>query len=216
MPELNAAIKDIPMPVRLARRPLTSRGFPVPWFASQINGEWNLVAIDPRKIVEALSKKLCWVCGGPLGRYMAFVIGPMCTVNRVSAEPPVHRECAEYTVRACPFLANPRMRRNEVEAATLGSGPETTPGIMLQHNPGAQAIWITKSAKVERHGNGVLFFLGEPTEVLWYARGAPATRADILASFDIGLPKLRAVAEAEGAGKEMEAQWAKAMRLVPA
>jgi hypothetical protein len=87
---------------------------------------------------------------------------------------------------------------------------------MLQHNPGAQAIWITKSAKAERNRNGLLFFIGEPTEVLWYAQGRIATRAEILASFDIGLPKLRAVAEAEGAGAELDKQLTIAMTLVPA
>lgn len=31
---------------------------------------------------------------------MTFVVGPMCELNRISGEPPSHRECAEFSA-AC-------------------------------------------------------------------------------------------------------------------
>jgi hypothetical protein len=213
---LNAAIRDIPVPKRLMRRPLTDNGFPVPWFASFIDGAWNLVAVDPRKIQYAIRKRLCWICGEPLGQYLCFVIGPMCSINRVSAEPPQHRECAEYAVRACPFLSRPRMRRNEVEREAVGSVP--TSGIMIEHNPGAALIWVTKSFRVIPDQNGqALIEIGPPVETLWFAEGRKATRAEILAAFDKGLAKLRPIAEAEpGGAEELEKHLAEAMKLVPA
>jgi hypothetical protein len=33
MPDLNPSIRDIPIPPRMAKRPISDRGFPVPWFA---------------------------------------------------------------------------------------------------------------------------------------------------------------------------------------
>jgi hypothetical protein len=207
---LNAAIRDIPMPVRLARRPVSERGFPVPWFVSRINGQWDFVNVDPRKIVEAHHRKLCWLCGGPLGRFVAFVIGPMCSINRISSEPPAHRDCAEYAVRACPFLARPAMRRNEKAAHNDGA---TVPGIMVQHNPGACLLWLTRSYRVE-HG---LFYLGEPIELYWYAEGRTATRAEIDAAIAKAEPFLRKHAEAEGreAVVELERQIERARKLLP-
>jgi hypothetical protein len=212
---LNASIKNIPIPSRLARRPVSERGFPVPWFVSWIDGKWDFVNVDPRNIGEAYRRKICWLCGEPLGKFMCFVIGPMCSINRVSSEPPAHRDCAEYAVRACPFLARPNAKRND--KAHLGSA-EDIPGIALEHNPGASLIWITRSYRPMRVGNGVLFEIGEPMEVYWYAEGRPATRDEILAAMDKGLPLLRNMAAKEGpeAIQELEGCIKRAMPLVPA
>jgi hypothetical protein len=35
----------------------------------------------------------------------SFVVGPMCGINRNSAEPPSHKECAQWSARNCPFLS---------------------------------------------------------------------------------------------------------------
>jgi hypothetical protein len=192
---LNAAIRDIPLPHRLARRPVSEKGFPVPWFVSFINGKWDFVNLDPRKIIEAYKKKICFLCGGPMGLHKAFVIGPMCSINRISAEPPAHRDCAEYAVRACPFLARPAMRRNDRSALNTA---DNAAGIMIEHNPGAALIWITKSFEPIRVPNGVLFQIGDPVEVAWYAEGRTATRAEIDAAIAKGLPLLRKAAERDG------------------
>jgi hypothetical protein len=211
---LNAAIRDIPLPDRLKRRPVSERGFPVPWFVSFINGKWDFVNLDPRKIVEAYNRKLCFLCGEPLGQYKAFVIGPMCSINRVSAEPPAHRECAEYAVRACPFLARPAAKRNE--KAALGV-PELVPGIMIQHNPGATLIWITKSFKLLPVEGGCLFQIGDPLEVAWYAEGRKATRAEVDAAIAKGLPLLRKQAASDGADavRELDQYIKRAEKLLP-
>jgi hypothetical protein len=210
---LNAAIRDIPLPPRMGRRPVNERGFPVPWFVSFINGQWDFVNLDPRKITEAYNRKICWLCGEPLGQFKAFVIGPMCSINRVSSEPPAHADCAEYAVRACPFLARPNAKRNT--AAALGT-IEDVSGIMIQHNPGANLIWITKTFKPMRAGDGVLFSLGEPASVSWWAEGRKATRAEIDASIEKGLPYLRRVTAAEGAEADLNREIERAKKLLPA
>ena len=211
---LNASIKDIPLPKRLARRPVSERGFPVPWFVSFIKDKWDFVNLDPRKIVEAYRRKICWLCGEPLGQYFAFVIGPMCSINRVSSEPPSHRDCAEYAVRACPFLARPNAKRNYAQHT---QGAETIPGIAIEHNPGAALIWITKSFRPVNVPGGVLFEIGPPLEVYWYAEGRTATRDEIMAAIDKGLPLLRKVAVEEGPEAVTDLDWmiARAMPLVP-
>jgi hypothetical protein len=212
---LNAAIKDIPLPPRLARRPVSERGFPVPWFVSYINGKWDFVNLDPRKIGEAYRRNICWLCGEPLGKYLCFAIGPMCSINRVSSEPAAHRECAEYAVRACPFLARPAAKRNE--KAHLGKS-EDSPGIALDHNPGAVVIWVTRSYRPIQVDRGNLFQLGEPVETLWFAEGREATRAEIETAIAKGLPFLRKAAESQGpeAVTELGFFLKRAEKLLPA
>lgn len=211
MPELNALIRDIPIPARMARRPVNRRGFPVPWFVTEKDaaGDWDFVNLCPLRVVEAVRRKVCFLCGGQLGKYMAFVIGPMCSINRVSSEPPVHKECAEYAVRACPFLVNPNTRRNE--KAARGDGSEV-PGVMIQHNPGVNLIWITTRYSIQQR----LFFLGEPVALEWFKQGRNATRAEIDAAINKGLPYLRKAAASGNALPDLEKQIARAMPLLPA
>jgi hypothetical protein len=211
---LNAAIRDIPLPARLAHRPVSERGFPVPWFVSWIGGKWDFVNLDPHKIIEAYHRSLCFICGGKLGKYKAFTIGPMCSINRVSSEPPAHRECSEYAVRTCPFLARPNAKRNE--KAHLGT-IDDTPGIAIEHNPGATLIWVTKSYRPMRVDNGVLFEIGEPVDLAWFTEGRTATRAEIDAAIAKGLPLLRASAAKEGpeALTELDRYIRRAEKLLP-
>ena len=70
----------------------------------------------------------------------ASVIGPMCAVNRITSEPPCHPQCARYAVQACPFLSQPRARRNEKD---LPEERREAAGIALDRNPGVTVIWAS-------------------------------------------------------------------------
>jgi hypothetical protein len=215
MPELNASIRHIPMPDRFKKLPISEKGFPTPYFVGEFEGKRDFRVIRPRSYIDCFNKRLCWLCGDKLGQYLAFVIGPMCSINRVSSEPPSHRECAEYAVRACPFLSRPNMRRNE---DGLPAFEEHAAGNPVAHNPGATLIWITKSYKAIRVHNGVLFEIGEPLETLWFKEGRTATRAEIDAAIAKGLPLLRAEAAKEGqdAIGELDSDIKRAEKLLPA
>lgn len=219
MNKLNAAIADIHMPPRMARRPISPKGFPVPWFARWENGVPDFVNIHPSRTREAIERECCWLCGERLGTYKAFTIGPMCCVNRISAEPPEHFDCALYAVKACPFLKNPNAKRNT--AAAIGTA-EHTPGIMIQDNPGVIAIWITTNYKVMIVENGFLFRLGAPTEVHFFKEGRKATRAEVLDCMNSRIGILRNVAAKDdadnrdtSASKALDKLFAKALELVP-
>lgn len=212
---LNASIRDIPLPRRMARLPINERGFPVPYFVAKVGDTWDFRAFSGDKVTACYKRRLCWLCGQPLGKYLAFVIGPMCSVNRVSSEPPSHLDCAHYAVRACPFLTKPKMRRNEVDKP-----PGKVAGISLDHNPGVMVIWVTTDYHAISDGaGGVLFQVHEPTNLLWYAEGRKATREETLAAFNKGLPFLREIAAKndgpEGV-KELEGMIDRAMKLLPA
>jgi hypothetical protein len=209
------------VPERMRWLPIR-RGYPVPWFVPMVNGDYHFPAADALKMKVAIKEKRCWVCGDKLGAYRAFVLGPMCAINRTTSEPPSHRECAEFSAKACPFLARPHMKRRPEELQPGGHTPPA--GIYLDRNPGVALVWITKEFWLRPVPNipgvqrgGVLFRIGEPTSVAWYAEGREATRAEVLASIESGLPKLREVATEEGpdALRELESLTALAMKLIP-
>lgn len=204
-------------PDRIRRLPVDPvRGYPVPWFVSWIDGRPEFRAADAKKYARAVREKLCWVCGEVLGRRAWFVIGPMCSINRISAEPPSHLECATFSVRACPFLARPAMERRTND---LPDGPaEMMGGVGLLHNPGATLLYLTVTAERRSDGaGGHLFHLGEPLEVQWWMEGRRATPAEAAAAFDLGAERLKKLAEGNGAAavREFHRLHARALALLP-
>jgi hypothetical protein len=193
MTELNQRIKDIPIPDRMKGLKISDEGFPVPWFIPWFGGKPEFRGMDGGKFDIALRFKRCWLCGEPLGKYMTFVIGPMCGVTRTTSEPPCHHSCAEYAVKACPFLTQPRMRRNEKEL------PEDrkVAGTMIKRNPGVTLMWTTTSYKTFQSG-GVLFTVGEPEKIEFYSNGRIAKKEEIVESIESGIPILMKEAEKDG------------------
>lgn len=229
----NRSVDVVSMPDRIRRLPVSPNGWPVPWFVEWFNdgkpcptgtGVPDFRVIAPRKIATAVNRNLCFVCGSPMGIYKAFTIGPMCAINRVISEPPSHRDCSIYSARICPFLSKPNMVRNEKgmysEDGTLLRGLNEPAGYGLKRNPGAVCVWITKSYRPFRpHGgnSGILFSLGTPVEVIWFANGRRATRDEVMQSIDSGYPLLQDLARQEGreALAALATQREVAMALVP-
>src|SRR5262245_27063523 len=133
-----------PMPGRIAQLPVDERGYPVPWFVSWINGKPEFRAADQVKWYRAIRERRCWVCGNPLGVNLVFVAGPMCGINRTSAEPPCHLDCAQWSARNCPFLNNPRQVRRQDEEFNNEQLREQSPGMPICRNPGVAMLWIAR------------------------------------------------------------------------
>ncbi len=182
-----------PMPSRLTSLPLDHRGYPVPWFVTERtpDGRHDFVRIQAARADEAMKGRLCWVSGHPLGRNVAFVVGPMCIINRVSGDPPVIPEIADWSVQACPFLSRPLAKR-----PTERLEGHTTPGIMDPGNPGICAVWVTRDWQRTRDR---LFRFGEPERVTWWHKGAPCDPATAARGFEKSARTLEEMAEAEGA-----------------
>ncbi|HEY6382034.1 MAG TPA: hypothetical protein VIY07_09545 [Pseudolabrys sp.] len=192
------------LPGRLRQLPLDERGYPVPWFVDWLDGKPEFRAMDPRKFVRAIKEKLCWVCGQRLGVHLAFVAGPMCGVNRTSSEPPCHLECAQWSARNCPFLSKPDMVRREDGLMNKAALVEESAGFCITRNPGVVMVWITRQYEIFRPhaGNqaGYLLQMGDPERVEWWCQGRTATRAEVDASIESGLPNLETMARLEPGG----------------
>jgi hypothetical protein len=200
MTELNKRIADIPIPNRLVGFPLSDEGYPIPYFVPYVDGKPEFRAMDPEKFSHAVRHRKCWLCGGAMGKHLTFPIGPMCAITRTTAEPPSHLQCAEYAVKACPFLSQPRMRRNEKDLPKGIGGA----GIAILRNPGTTVLWTTLSYKLFHAGNGYLFKIGDPEHVEAYALGRQATVEELAHSIITGYPILQAHAKLDGLEAEEE------------
>lgn len=202
---------DEPMPERMRGLPRDHRGFVVPFFVAWLddqqrevtppNGVPDFRILSPGRMARCKRDRLCWLCGRKLGRHLVFAIGPMCAATRTTLEPPGHLECAQYGVKVCPFLSRPRMRRN------VDDMPEGhyAPGVSIDRNPGVTALWVTTSYETFRNDAtgvgmpGELIRVGDPVRVDWWREGRPATREEVIASIDSGLPVLREIADRQDA-----------------
>lgn len=213
------------MPPRMRQLPLDDVGRPIPFFVAEFNGVPDFRVTSAEKMVAAIRQQLCWTCGQRLLRVRGstsprgtFVAGPMCLINRTSAEPPNHADCAEWSSRACPFLTKPAKVRRD------GNMPEVTesPGIMLDRNPGVTALiaslrWQVWNPKQETGigGDGLLFEFGRIENVTWMAQGRLARREEVLGSIESGLPTLVEMAETEvGAMPHLANKLRDAMRWI--
>lgn len=169
----------------------------VPWFVTKRDeaGNPDFRVVELSRIREAVRFKLCWICGLRLGRDLAFCVGPMCIINRISAEPPQHEFCSLYAVRHCPFMSQGKARRPlsaELEAERIQDPT------MIERNPGVTAVWVTKRAKFLKDLARPVFVMGKPMRVSWWAGGVKATRAQVVESMNAGYQSLRDMAEAQG------------------
>jgi hypothetical protein len=189
---LRKGLPDVPL--RMRALPLDKRGYPVPYFVTYINGEPDFRIADQQKLALCVKLRKCWVCGNPLGTWETFVVGPMCSISRTTAEPPTHYECALFSVKACPFLILPKSRRND---ANLPDGHVAPPGAFLTHNPGITAILSSterfKLLQTPAGQRDYLFRMPIPERIEWWCSGRVATPAEITNAMRASLRTLRAI-----------------------
>lgn len=190
------ALDGIEMPPGIRRLQIDpERRMPVPRFACQDPIDFRV--IRPHGFTLAHNGRTCWICGEP--RYekkLAFTVGPMCVMTGTNSEPPSHPACARFAALACPFLANPRMRRND---KALPEDVHQPPGHSIPRNPGCAAVLLTDSYNLfEDAFGGVLVAMGPPKAVDWYCQGREATRAEVEHSVATGLPILIEQAKLDG------------------
>lgn len=105
------AFLAVPIPRTMEHLPRDKRGYPIPagiWFDE--NNEPHFTINDEEKRQKVLVEERCGICHKKLFRGKWFVGGPLScySVNGRYIDPPMHRECAEYALKVCPYLAAPR------------------------------------------------------------------------------------------------------------
>lgn len=101
----------IPAPLKMRHLPRDRRGYPIPAMVQyDAHGVPQFPVIDMEKWGTLARSRGCGVCGKPMHRHYWFVGGPMSMEHRAFTDLPMHRECAVFALKVCPFLALPRFR----------------------------------------------------------------------------------------------------------
>lgn len=212
-----------PMIPRIENLPVDERGYPVPYFVQWLDengaptprgvGRPDHRIADSTAFMDCVINGKCWICGQPMGRIGVFVIGPMCALNKNTAEPPSHQDCARWAVKGCPFLSNPDSVRRENK---IPEGVNDPAGIMIRRNPGVMALWASRTWEPYAAPGGFLIHTGEPISVEWWCRGQLATREQVIEAIDSGYPILEQQCQDDGEKKELAAQRAAVEKYLPA
>lgn len=113
----SAMLETILIPDRMKRLPRDARGYPVP-FVQLIydDGTPDFRTLDAGKLIQALRRKLCGLCGVALGKHIYFLGGPKCVEYGHFYDPPMHRDCALFALQTCPHLARSKGKYAGTEA----------------------------------------------------------------------------------------------------
>jgi hypothetical protein len=177
-----------PLPERMSNLPLDERGYPIPEFVSNLDGKRDFRVVSLEHLAHCIRNNVCWICGQRLDPWKVFVIGPLAAIQGVSNEPPSHVECAEFAVRACPFLLLPKAQHRPTDMPNI----QKMPGSM-KRNPGACCLYMVTgySHREKPDGRGIVFRTGPAVRVAWYMEGRPAERAEVLAAINASLLAVR-------------------------
>jgi hypothetical protein len=118
-------IGGVPVPARMSHLKLDPRGYPIPvMVVIDDGGRPHFQINDEMTRQRIIAEDRCAICGSKLFRGRWFVGGPMSAFSERGSyiDPPLHRECAEYALMVCPYLAVPHYGR-ELGTKTLKGRP---------------------------------------------------------------------------------------------
>jgi hypothetical protein len=120
----------IEIPEHLSHLKVSDKGYPIPFFVGYKDGIADFRLLDIEKQNRCLQRDLCSVCGKSLiKKNYFFITGPMGLANKVATDPPMHRECAEYSLAICPHLHLQQAKRRIVGLqAILANRTNLDPG----------------------------------------------------------------------------------------
>lgn len=100
----------VPIPARMAHLRRDRRGLPVPVVVEWEGDVPRFAVNDSAQTLRVVRDGRCGLCGQLLKGNTWFVAGPVAalTGHGVYLDPPMHKDCAVYALKVCPYLAAPR------------------------------------------------------------------------------------------------------------
>ena len=156
------------IPARMASLPIHG-GLAVPWITPRTDdGRWLFGSVWRHRLDQCLLQWLCGVCGERHAERMVLLMRLSDLAARCSAEPPLHPECAHYTIRACPMVAG-RLRHHRQSPARLDDTMVGASDAALRRGAPAEpwfAVWLDDYRVVTFHGhNAASYAHVEPLRV---------------------------------------------------
>lgn len=158
-------MKNVPLPRRMQILQKDPRGYPIPFIVLRdSDGRPHFTINDDQKVEWALRRHLCGICGQKLYPKRQWLVGgPLSAFHDHGAyiDGPLHRECAEYALQVCPFLAAPNYSRR-IDGKTLDP-KKTDPRLILMDTtmiPERPPLYVlAATTEVTAKYNGVVRYL---------------------------------------------------------
>lgn len=137
---------NLEIPKELAHLKIDSRGYPIPYFVSYINGKPEFRFLDGARLDMILERKVCHICGKKLPTdFFYFIAGPFGLLNKISTDAPMHRLCAEFSIFACPHLYRQKAERRDNDPLAQSLVEERA-----KHDPGKpDTLFLVKADKIK-------------------------------------------------------------------
>ncbi|KWU23393.1 hypothetical protein [Burkholderia cenocepacia] len=116
-----------------------------------------------------MNHRRCGLCGQQLGRKLAFIGGDKCHDSRIFADLPMHRDCAEYALQVCPYLALSRMKH--ASNVTADAAYLRVSALVSTERPERFVLGIAGDFEVLKHGNEYLLRASPWLETTWWKDG---------------------------------------------
>ena len=159
----NMSWKDIIRPPQVAALPVDARtGFPIFFLMQPPPGRvLDFKLYNPIHKLRCGLERLCMVCGQPLPYWLWFLGGEADLDNGVCGDPPLHWDCANYSVQVCPFLTSTRLEFASGRGA-VPAQPHTAGGRdRSRPRPDTVVLGKTRGYTLARHG-AILSFVLRP------------------------------------------------------
>ena len=132
-------------PPRIARLPKDKRGYPVPYNVLRgRDGQPIFTVNDDQKAWRCVREERCPICGGKLGRWRWCAGGPLSAFhpNGFYYDLPMHRDCVEYAMKVCPYLAMPKYLGGRLDAYSAENAPENVALVDVTSIPERPEIFV--------------------------------------------------------------------------
>jgi hypothetical protein len=100
---------DVPLPRRMRALQKDHRGYPVPFVIQRdAKGKPVFVANDARRVFRCITERRCGICGNRIEKSSYwFAGGPLAALHPAGGylDNAMHRDCMEYAMQVCPYLA---------------------------------------------------------------------------------------------------------------
>lgn len=153
--------KNVPIPERMQHLPRDRRGYPIPFIVFRDRDDRPHFTInDQGKSLHCLKHDLCPISGTPLNRFRWFVGGPLSAFHEQGAylDLPMHKECMEYALQVCPYLAAPHYGKRIDEATLSPEKAEQTTILadptVIENRPGVFVAVMTTGQHKHPDGMG--------------------------------------------------------------
>jgi hypothetical protein len=176
------------MPERLSARPRDKRGLPIPFSVKMIDGLPDFRVSDARRWRLCVDHRQCALCGRGVSHSLWFVGGPSCERHRLFQDPGMHRTCAEFALRICPFLAMSKAHYSDLERRPPPPGTAMIAGTEDMARPDRFMLGAARNCHIVAV-EGVPFIQATPWIALrWWKDGAVLSDPAIEQFRRAGLP----------------------------